>query len=110
MVRLRDETAIPARIIEASARGLRLELDRYLTMDTPVRLSLHEEIVLGRVRYCIPASSGEYFVGLQLEETLASLDDLVRLSRALETPGDSKPNGVDGVVETAEKALPETLG
>lgn len=82
VLRLADETAIPARIVEASARGLRVELDRQLATDTPVRLSFEGEILLGRVCYCTHGN-WSYTVGVYLEQKLEGIEDLAHLSQAL---------------------------
>lgn len=82
VLRLADETAIPARIVEASARGVRVELDRQLPSDTPVRLSYEGEALLGRVCYCTHGS-WNYIVGIYLEQTLEGIEDLAHLSQAL---------------------------
>ena len=80
---LPNGTALPARIVEASARGIRVELDRPLATDTPVRVIIEKQVVLGRVCYCAEGAGG-YYLGLYLEQTLAGLDDLAKLSRVLE--------------------------
>jgi hypothetical protein len=81
---LADETKIPVGIIEISSRGLRVELEQRLEVDTPVRLALEEQVVLGRVCYCAgDESAGRYLAGLYLEHTLDDVEDLAKLSRML---------------------------
>ena len=92
---LPDQTAITVRIIEASERGMRIALTHYLETDTPVQVTIDGQVVLGRVCHCAEArqglntpatmGSGAYVAGLYLENTLAGLEDLAKLSRRLAT-------------------------
>ncbi len=117
VLRLRDETAIAARIVEVSARGARVELDRRLPEGTYVRLTLQEQIVFGHVCYCVPCQNNEFALGIELAETLDSMEDLAKLSRHLavsEGAGPQnaglQPNGANAVVESAKEPLPKSLG
>ncbi len=103
VLRLSDDTAIPARIVEVSARGARVELDRHLPEGTYLRLTLHEQIVFGHVCYCTPGQGNEYALGIQLDETLSSVEDLAKLSQGLQS------DSMNGVVERAEETVPESL-
>ncbi|MBY0504958.1 MAG: PilZ domain-containing protein [Bryobacteraceae bacterium] len=103
VLRLSDETAIPALVVEVSARGARVELDRHLAEGTYLRLTLEEQIVFGHVCYCVPGKENEYAVGVQLEESLASVEDLSHLAACLDS------NAPNRIVQGAEEALPETL-
>lgn len=91
LLTLPDRTAISVRIIEASERGMRIALARYLETDTPVQVTIDGQVVLGRVCHCgearqgITSGSGAYVAGLYLENTLAGLEDLAKLSRLLAT-------------------------
>ena len=111
VLRLRDETAIPARIVEVSARGARVALDRHLPEGTYLRLTLQEQIVFGNVCYCRPGQDGEYLLGVELDEALGSVEDLAKLSQFLSADenGVLQPDGVNRVVERSEEALPESL-
>mgnify|MGYP000337541025 CR=1 FL=1 len=117
VLRLRDETAIAARIVEVSARGARVELDRQLPEGTYVRLTLQEQIVFGHVCYCVPGAENQFALGIELAETLAGVDDLAKLSRHLAgseglAPKNAglQPNAPDAVIESAKEPLPKSLG
>lgn len=72
---------------------MRIALARYLETDTPVQVTIDRQVILGRVCHCgearpaitSPATmgSGAYVAGLYLENSLAGLDDLAKLSRLL---------------------------
>ena len=79
-------------------------MDRELPEGTPVRLTLKEQIVFGRICYCLPAAEREFLLGVHLDQTLDGLEDLTRLNQALQA------NRVDGVVERAKETLTEGLG
>lgn len=95
LLTLPDQTAITVRIIEASERGMRIALARYLETDTPVQVTIDGQVVIGRVCHCAEArpglttpatmGSGAYVAGLYLENSLAGLEDLAKLSRLLAT-------------------------
>ena len=114
VLRLSDETAIPAQVVEVSAKGARVELDRQLPEGTYVRLTLQEQIVFGHVCYCVPGREQEFAVGVHLEQTLSSVEDLAKLSQHLAAASPLEPqleaDSVHSVVERAEETLPESLG
>ena len=91
LLTLPDQTAITVRIIEASERGMRIALADYLETDTPVQVTIDGEVALGRVCHCAEArqgvisESGAYLAGLYLENSLAGLEDLAKLSQLLST-------------------------
>jgi len=111
VLRLPDGTAIAARVVEASQRGARVEVDRELPEGTHVRLTLKEQIVLGHVCYCLVAADREFILGVHLDDPLTGIDDLTNLNQALTASASPKlqADGVDGVVERPKETLPETL-
>ena len=102
LLTLPDQTAISVRIVETSERGMRIALTRYLETDTAVQVTIDGQVILGRVCHCgearagmtmpttVPATMGSYIAGLYLENTLAGLEDLAKLSHMLATEENGK--------------------
>lgn len=61
---------LPARVMDISRSGVRVEVGMDLSVSSEVTLSFEGYIVAGRVRYCRRNDSGSYDVGLQLEDVL----------------------------------------
>ena len=91
LLTLPGRTAIVVRIIEASERGMRIAMARHLETDTPVQVTIDGQVVLGRICHCaearqgISSGSSAYVAGLYLENSLAGLEDLAKLSQLLST-------------------------
>ena len=55
------------RVLDVSTHGLKLHVPEYLQPGTVVQIRLANSVVLGEVRYCLPASVG-FHVGVSLED------------------------------------------
>ena len=73
---------LPVQVLEISGTGLRLLLNRLVHVDSAVRIDLNDCILLGEVCHCAPAPGG-YLCGVQLEQALTNVSDLVRLNEHL---------------------------
>jgi hypothetical protein len=80
---------IPAQLIDWSDRGMRLLTDQALAPGTPVRIDWQDQLVLGEVCHCQPATPTGFSIGLRLHQMLNGLDRLRQLSRRL--MGDERP-------------------
>ena len=75
-------TCRPARIVERSAIGLRIETAEPIEPFTLVRLDLADSLLLGEVVWC--SEVGDYHhIGLKIEESLLHVQDLGRLMESL---------------------------
>ena len=64
-----------ARIKNVSGRGLGLELDGPVATGAAVKLELDDTLLLGEVIYCRKDPSS-YYIGVEIEQSLAGLADL----------------------------------
>ena len=72
----------PARIVERSTYGMRLETAEAIAPATLVRLDLDDSLLLGEVAWC--AKVGDcHHVGLKMAQSLQHLGDLRRLVASL---------------------------
>lgn len=78
-----SELTIEGRLVDFSGRGMRVLVDRALAVDTPVRIDLDDQILLGEVCYSQPDGKGRYALGLEMHQSLKHVEDLSRLMRAL---------------------------
>lgn len=62
--------SMPARVLDISRSGVRLELGVGLPVACEVTLAFDTYIVAGHVRYCRPNSDESFDIGLQLEDVL----------------------------------------
>lgn len=61
---------------------MRVSVPEAVQAGSAIRLELDSQILLAEVCYCQPAPNGVY-LGLEIEQTLAHVDDLNRLVKAL---------------------------
>jgi hypothetical protein len=81
---LPDGTVVPARVVDLSARGVRITLDDWLPHDTRVQMVLEHYGVQGHVRYCCyQRLTGRYVAGVYLDRVLEQVEELARLGSAL---------------------------
>ena len=67
----------PARVKNASGRGLALELEDPVPPGAALKIQFDDSIVLGEAVYC-RAAAGSYFIGVELDQMLCSLSQLGR--------------------------------
>lgn len=72
----------PARIVERSAYGLKIETIAPLAPSSLVRLDLADSLLLGEVAWCAKVRD-QYQIGLRIEESLQHVGDLSRLVASL---------------------------
>lgn len=79
------ENARPAnaRIVDASARGLRLLAGAPIAPGQVVKVETAESMFLGEVCYCAAQGGEGYAVGIAAEQCLTGVGDLEHLIRAL---------------------------
>ena len=68
-------TPCPARIVERSAFGLKIETFAPIAPSTLVRLDLADSLLLGEVAWCARVND-QYQIGLKIEESLQHVGDL----------------------------------
>lgn len=69
---------LPVQVLEISGSGLRFLADRAVRADSAVRIDFNNCILLGEICYCA-ASPGGYLCGVELEQALTNVSDLMRL-------------------------------
>jgi hypothetical protein len=77
---------IPARVVDASPSGLRLLLPHAIPPGTPVRIDVHDAMLLGEICYCAPVPSHPAlasYAGVAIEQCLSGLASLQHLIDAL---------------------------
>ena len=70
------------RVLDLSGRGMRLLLDRPLQCSAAIKVEAGDALVLGEVRYSVPAPAG-FEVGIELQHSLVGLTELARLNQKL---------------------------
>ena len=81
---------LPARVKNVSGRGLGLELDGPVAAGAALKLELDDTLILGEVIYC--RQQGEtYYIGVEIEQTLANLADLSAAVRSFNAELASDP-------------------
>ena len=91
-------TPLPARIVEKSDYGMRIEVSDPIAPATLVRLDLADTLVLGEVAWC--AKVGDHHeIGLRMEQSLQHLGDLRRLVSSLLGHGDRQTLDQPEIVE-----------
>jgi len=74
---------LPARVRNASGRGLGLIMSRPVPSGAPLRIELDDAMVLGEAIYCRDEPDG-FFVGIELDQMLVGLTELNRKLAAWE--------------------------
>lgn len=75
---------VPTRVVDLSARGLRITLENWLPRETPVRLTLDRYGMQGHIRYCcFHRATGRYVAGVYLDRVLENVEELARLGTAM---------------------------
>ncbi len=77
-----EETSIEAVLLNASGRGISLELAVPLEIDSPVRIDVGKQVILGEVCYCNFLDSGRYIAGLICSHRMED-KDLYQLYKVL---------------------------
>jgi hypothetical protein len=77
------EIRLPARVKNVSARGVGLELQGPVAVGTALKIELDDSLLLGEVIYCREDEASSY-VGVELEQALFGLRELVRVLNAFE--------------------------
>jgi hypothetical protein len=88
-------THVRCRIVNASGRGIGLQLKEKLAIGTPLKITLEDAILLGEVIYC-QARETEWYAGVELEHALCGLAELADALRGF-TEGDSGSEGKDSM-------------
>jgi hypothetical protein len=76
------ETAIPARIVNVSGKGIGLESSRPLPPGSALKIELADTLLLGEVVYCRERGA-RYQVGIALEQALYNTRGLAALAERL---------------------------
>jgi hypothetical protein len=84
---------LPARVRDASGRGLGLILPQPVPPGVAVRIELADAIVLGEAIYCRDEQNG-FFVGVELDQVLVGLTELGRKLSAWETQSTPSVGGL----------------
>lgn len=63
-------------ILDVSSRGMKLKLDRPLMVDTPVRIDVEVDLILGEIRYCTLKECGSYELGIEMEQILSNAKEV----------------------------------
>jgi hypothetical protein len=61
--------ALPGKIVNFSARGIRLLLEKEIVVGAIIKVELATTLLLGQVTYCIPEDA-QFSVGMELEEAV----------------------------------------
>ncbi len=77
-----DKTSIAGRVVNASGRGLRLLVDRPIPVNSPVRVDLDGQLLLGEVCYTAPEGA-DVAVGLSLDQVLHDVTEVAKLVDAI---------------------------
>lgn len=85
------DESFPARVVDVSAEGLRLETDRPLATDAALRIDHDDALLLAEVRYCEPAGEGRYVAGVRLRECFRHTEQLRRLLDELQQAAGGPP-------------------
>lgn len=91
-----EEKTIEAILLNASGRGMRLELSIPLDIDSPVRIDAGKQVILGEICYCNLQDSGRYVAGLICSQRMED-KDLYQLYRILMREGGEPARSPDGV-------------
>ena len=86
---------VEGRIVNASGRGLRIEVGSPVPASIPVRVDVGDSVLLGETCYCAP-EGGHYSVGLQLDQILAEVSELARHVDGLLRRGDALTSCASG--------------
>ncbi len=86
-----QDCAIPGVVLDFSDRGMRVRVATPVAIHEAVRVSLNRQTVLAEVCYCQPLRGGQFALGLELEQPVANVDDLSKLTQALASVGASSP-------------------
>lgn len=75
-----DGTAQPSDgcILDVSTRGLKLRSDWPLAVDTPVRIDVEADLILGEVRYCSSLECGWYELGIEVDQILSNAKEVAQ--------------------------------
>lgn len=76
----KHEIMEPARVRDASGRGLGLEMAIPVPTGAALKIEFEDSILLGEAMYCRD-EKGSYFVGVELEQALCGLAELGRTLR-----------------------------
>ena len=82
--------AFPGRIVNVSARGMCIVMERALPFDAALLLTFHGCELRAEVRYSVPRGS-VFWVGVELREVLTSAEEFLEWLGTLET------NAVEGL-------------
>jgi hypothetical protein len=75
-----DRRTLPAHLIQLSGRNLRVVLDEPAALSAPVSIETGDWLAIGEVCSC-RAEYTHYAIGLQLEQMLIGLRDLLHVQR-----------------------------
>lgn len=73
------EKELAGRVIDISAKGMRLVLDQPIPLSTPLRIDGFNTMFLGEACHCVPVE-GKWQVGIQLEHYVANVEELAALT------------------------------
>ncbi len=79
------DIVVAGRLANFSASGIRLMLERELSLGTMVKVEWGGTILLGEIIYCSPQGA-EFAVGLQLEDALYDAEGLCSMSDTVAHP------------------------
>jgi ribulose-5-phosphate 4-epimerase/fuculose-1-phosphate aldolase len=74
------DNRIPARIRNASGRGMGLEVAQEIGTGSALQIEVEDSLLFGEAIYC-RAEKGAYYVGVELEEALHGLAELGEVLR-----------------------------
>ncbi len=69
---------LPVKVLNVSGNGLRFVVDQPLRADSAVRIDINNCILLGEICYSAPVPGG-YLCGVELDQALTNVSDLMRL-------------------------------
>lgn len=70
--------SLAARVLDISAQGMKLNLPCSLPVGAPIKIDLRSDMVLGEVRYCIPADDGSSEIGIEIDQILKDVREVAR--------------------------------
>jgi hypothetical protein len=65
-----DAAWLPARVLDISTSGMKLEVRNYLPVHSEVTVCFNSIIALGQIRYCRRNCNESFDLGFQLEEVI----------------------------------------
>jgi hypothetical protein len=70
-----QESTFTARVVNASGRGLALEIDEPVPAGTALRIRFEDSVILAEAVYC-RSGPGAYLIGVELDQMLCGLTEL----------------------------------